>query len=197
MSNTEIEEKDNYYISPKEFGEDVQRYYDLSLEAEEGARTLEEYAGDRGGEEYEGMLRGQQTLLRKQKRQLDKCGVYLWKMIMGLSNNGRFANYTWRDEMVADAMIQCNRALVGRKYDFSRGVNIFSYFNRVAWREFIHRIKVEKKKVEVHQKYIEEHAKDFAEEAEENVYVKPSFVSKLGEFWDVEQELTYNDKEKR
>lgn len=197
MSNTEIEEKDNYYISPKEFGEDVKKYYDLSLEAERGAKAVEDYAGDRDGDEYGEMLRAQRVLLRKQKRQLDRCGVYLWKMIMGLSNNGRFSNYTWRDEMVADAMIQCNRALVGRKYDFSRGVNIFSYFNRVAWREFIHRIKVEKKKVEVHQKYIEEHAKDFAEEADENVYVKPSFVSKLGEFWDVEQELTYNDRDKR
>lgn len=116
---------------------------------------------------------------------------------MGLSNNGRFAKYTWKEEMVADALIQCTKALVGRKYDFSRGVNIFSYFNRVAWREFLHRIKVEKKKVELHQKFIEEHANDYAQESEEHIYVKPNFYSKLREMWNLDFETTYNDNEKR
>lgn len=149
---------------------------------------VENYTGDTESKEYK-------ALLRKQKRQLDKCGVYIVRMVLGLANNGKFSGYTWRDEMIADALLQCNKALIGRKYDFDRGFNIFSYFNRVAWREFIHRIKVEKKKVELHKEYIEEHAKDYAEGCEEQVRFKPHFASSLGEFYDVECETTYNDKD--
>lgn len=162
MSKTTDVEKENYYISPKQFGVDVQSYYEVS-------EQVEQYTGDKESKEYK-------QLLRKQKKLLDVCGVYIYRMVLGLSNNGKFSGYTWKDEMIADALIQCNKALVGRKYDFSKGFNIFSYFNRVAWREFIHRIKVEKKKVDIHRQYIEEHAQDYLSDAEgQKMRIKPQF----------------------
>lgn len=118
-------------------------------------------------------------------------------MVVGLSNNPKFSGYTWRDEMVADALIQCNKALVGRKYQFDRGFNPFSYFNRVAWREFIHRIKVEKKKVEVHNKFIEEHAHDWAEGCDGMVRIKPVFKISDIKIVDEEHACAYNDPELR
>lgn len=39
-------------------------------------------------------------------------------------------------------------------------------------------------------KYGEEHLKDFAEECEEDIYVKPTFTSKLGEFYNAEMEIS-------
>lgn len=185
MSKSEEKEKTNYYISPKQFGLDVKVYYDLS-------EQVEKYTGDKETKEYK-------QLLRQQKRALDKCGIYLQKMVIGLSNNGKFSGYTWKDEMIADALIQCSKALVGRKYDFSKGSNVFSYYNRVAWREFIHRIKIEKKKVETQNKFIEEHAQDYSKDSDTPIYIRPNFAASLGSFYDEEMEVekTYNDIDER
>lgn len=183
MSKLSDGEKANYYISPKQFNDDLKEYYALS-------EQVEQYEGDKDTKEY-------RHLLRVHKKMLDKCGVYVYKIVIGMSNNQKFSGYTWRDEMVADALIQCNKALIGRKFIFDKGFNPFSYYSMVAYREFIHRIKLEKKKVEVHNKYIAEHAHDFTEECDTPIYVKSSFASQLGEFWDVEQEVTYNDSEER
>lgn len=126
---------------------------------------------------------------------MDVCGVCLYRMVVGLSNNGKFSGYTtnWKSDMVGDAMMQATRALVGRKYDFSKGYNPFSYFNMICWREFVNRIKIEKKKVEMEDKFIEEHRSDFAEQCDTPIYVRPSLNSQLKEFWDVEVEVNYNN----
>lgn len=59
---------------------------------------MEQYTGDKESKEYK-------QLLRKQKKLLDVCGVYIYRMVLGLSNNGKFSGYTWKDEMIADALI--------------------------------------------------------------------------------------------
>lgn len=89
--------------------------------------------------------------------------------------------------------------MVGRKYDFSKGSNVFSYYNRVAWREFIHRIKIEKKKVETQNKFIEEHAQDYSKDSDTPIYIRPNFAASLGSFYDEEMEVekTYNDIDER
>lgn len=114
-------------------------------------------------------------------------------MVRGLSSNGKFSGYTnnWKDDMMADAMMQATRALVGRKYDFSKGYNPFSYFNMICWREFINRIKTEKRKVEMHNRYIEEHRADFTEGCDVPIYIRPSFAESIKEMWDVEEEMRY------
>jgi hypothetical protein len=59
----------------------------------------------------------------------------------------------------------------------------------IANHEFVHRIKVEKKHFDVVTKYGEEHLRDFIEDTDESIYVKPSFTSKLGEFYDETMEI--------
>lgn len=176
-------EKKTYYISPKEFKCDLKDYYDISIQ-------VEQWNGEKDTKDY-------RKLLRKQKKLLDKCGLYIYKLVIGLSNHPKYSGYTWRDEMVADALSQCNKALIGRKFKLDMGFNPFSYYTMISAREFIHRIKVEKKKVDIHNKYITEHSHDFTEECDTPIYVKPSFASQLGEFYDVEREVTYNDIENR
>ena len=92
--------------------------------------------------------------------------------------------------MLGDALKKCTVALLNRKFDPDRGFNPFSYFNMICNHEFVHRIKVEKKHFEMVTKYGEEHLKDFAEDCDEDIYVKPNFTSKLGEFYNEEMEIT-------
>ena len=95
--------------------------------------------------------------------------------------------------MLGDALSKCTKALLNRKFDPDRGFNPFSYFNMIASHEFIHRIKVEKKHFDVVTKYGEEHLKDFIEEVDEAIYVKPTFTSKLGEFYNEAMEISVED----
>lgn len=167
-----LEDKDNYYISPKQFSIDLKEYYELS-EAVEKLDPNDESKDAR-------------SLKYKCKKALEKCGVYLYKMAIGLSNNGRFSGYTWRDEMIGDALAKGNKALIGRKFDFSRCSNPFSYFNRIFWREFIRRIKIENKMTETKTKYQQEHYADFAEDTDVPIYVKKLYNidDDIGSLWD-------------
>ena len=92
--------------------------------------------------------------------------------------------------MLGDALKKCTAALLNRKFDPDRGFNPFSYFNMICNHEFVHRIKVEKKHFEMVTKYGEEHLRDFAEDCDEDIYVKPNFTSKLGEFYDETMEIS-------
>lgn len=65
------------------------------------------------------------------------------KIAEGLSYNQRFINYTWRDEMVGDAILKMYHALENKKFDVSKGFSPFAYFNQIAWHAFSNRIKKE------------------------------------------------------
>lgn len=166
-------ERDSNYISPKQFSAELAEYYRL-------AELVEELDENDDSKEA-------RKLRRQCKKALDVCGVGLYKIANGLAKNTRFSGYTWIDEMVCDALSKRNRALVGRKYDFSKGFNPFSYFNRIFWREFIRRIKIENKNTETKNKYIAEHYKDFAQDSETAIYVRKLFMEDFGEFWDQDE----------
>lgn len=101
-----------------------------------------------------------------------------------------FHGYTWKDEMVADALVKCTKALIGKKFDPTRKYNPFSYFNRIAWREFLRRINLEKQNVKVKNEYGQEFLRGFAkEQIEAPIYIKPVFSSSLGEFYNAENEI--------
>lgn len=186
--------RETWYIQPDYFNSIIVKYYEAS-------ETIEKFEAEHvaDGEKNYKATKEYKELAKIQKKALDECGVCLYKMVRGLSSNGKFSGYTnnWKDDMVADAMMQATRALVGRKFDPTKGFKAFSYFNMICWREFINRIKMEKKKVEMHNKYIEEHAHDYAEESDAPIYVKPSFNSQLKDFWNVEEEANYNSQSER
>ena len=72
-------------------------------------------------------------------------GVYIKKIATGLSYLPNFINYTYKDDMIGDALIKMYSALKNKKYDFSSGSNPFSYFTTIAFHAFINRIKKEQK----------------------------------------------------
>lgn len=166
-------ERDSNYISPKQFSLELEEYYRLAEETEK----LDENDDSKEARQ----------LRRKCKKALDVCGVGLYKIATGLAKNPKFSGYTWIDEMVCDALAKGNRALIGRKYDFSKGFNPFSYFNRIFWREFIRRIKIENKMTDTKNRYIAEHYKDFASDSETAIYVKKLFMEDFDDMWDEDE----------
>lgn len=189
MSTINEEVKSNHYISGPQFYKIVCEYY-------KACEDVESFDGDKESAEYK-------KLLRIQKRCLDKCGHPLLQMITGLSKKANFSGYTWKDEMMADAQIKCVRALVGRKFKpeivKEDGTiikyNPFSYFNRIAWREFLHRNSLEMANVKTRNKYATEHRGDFAEGDDTPIYIKPNLMSQLGEFWKDEYQVLQEDDE--
>lgn len=78
------------------------------------------------------------------------------KIAHKLSYASNFINYTYREDMVGDALIRMFKALMSKKYDREKGTNPFSYFTRIAFNAFRNRIKKEKHLNETHLKYQEE-----------------------------------------
>ena len=80
------------------------------------------------------------------------------KIAEGLSHRPNFIRYTYRDEMVMDAVENCLKAI--RNYDISTTTrtgnpNAFSYFTQICFYAFIRRIQKEKKQHDVKMRFIE------------------------------------------
>lgn len=73
---------------------------------------------------------------------------------LGYAQN--FINYSFKAEMIGDAVIKMITALTRKRYKCEGGFNPFSYFTKVAYRAFQNRIKKEKKEYETLHRYQEE-----------------------------------------
>jgi DNA-directed RNA polymerase specialized sigma24 family protein len=98
------------------------------------------------------------------------------KIAYGLSYNSNFINYTYKDDMVGDALIKMYSALSRKKYSFDTESNPFSYFTTIAFNAFINRIKKEKRHHEAEKNYREKLYEDIMTDPENGgayIYVKP------------------------
>lgn len=77
------------------------------------------------------------------------------KIAKGLSYAPNFINYSYKDDMIGDAVVKMFTALQNKKFDVTSGHNPFSYFTTIAFHAFINRIKKEKKYREVVSEYQE------------------------------------------
>ena len=73
---------------------------------------------------------------------------------LGYAQN--FINYSFKAEMIGDAVIKMITALTRKRFKCNSGYNPFSYFTKVAYRAFQNRIKKEKKEHETLHRYQEE-----------------------------------------
>ena len=78
------------------------------------------------------------------------------KIAQKLAYAPNFINYSYRPDMIGDAIIKMMKALIGKKYQHNKGSNPFSYFTRIAFNAYRNRIKIEKRNQEIHEKYKEE-----------------------------------------
>jgi hypothetical protein len=75
----------------------------------------------------------------------------------GLSHKINFIGYTYREEMVMDAVENCLKAI--NNYDIEAATrtgkpNAFAYFTQISWYAFLRRIAKEKKQQAIKTKYI-------------------------------------------
>lgn len=82
-------------------------------------------------------------------------GEMIYKIAKGLSFAPNFINYSYKDDMVGDAIVKMFSALRSKKFDLEKGHNPFSYFTTIAFHAFINRIKKEKKQRELVSEYQE------------------------------------------
>ncbi|MDB4430190.1 hypothetical protein N9273_00045 [bacterium] len=106
----------------------------------------------------------------------DDLAENIKKIAYGLSYNGSFINYSYKDDMIGDALIKMYAALKYKKYKFENNSNPFSYFTTIAYHAFINRIKKEKKHHQTITSYKEKVYAEYMTDPNNthgNVYVKP------------------------
>jgi hypothetical protein len=74
-----------------------------------------------------------------------KLGESINKIANGLSYAPNFINYSYKDDMIGDAIVKMVSALKNKKFRLDSGFSPFSYFTTIAFHAFINRIKKEKK----------------------------------------------------
>ena len=79
------------------------------------------------------------------------------KIAEGLSHKSNFIRYTYREEMVMDAVENCLKAISNYNLEAATRTgkpNAFAYFTQITWFAFLRRITKEKKQQEIKLKYL-------------------------------------------
>ena len=77
----------------------------------------------------------------------------------GLSHKSNFIRYTYREEMVMDAVENCLKAIENYNIETATRTgnpNAFAYFTQISWYAFLRRIAKEKRQSDVKLKYLSE-----------------------------------------
>ena len=100
--------------------------------------------------------------LKEQNKTVPKVTDYIARCFIkiseGLSHRPNFVRYTYREEMVMDAVENCLRAIGNYNIETATRTgkpNAFSYFTQICYYAFIRRIMKEKKQQDIKFKFIE------------------------------------------
>lgn len=99
------------------------------------------------------------------------------KIAEGLSHKANFVRYTYREEMVMDAVENCLKAIENYNIEAATRTgkpNAFAYFTQIVWYAFLRRIQKEKKHQDIKIKYMTEYA--IEESLEEELSNNPAAV---------------------
>ena len=98
---------------------------------------------------------------RKEERDIPKVPDYIAQCFLriaeGLSHKANFIRYTYREEMVMDAVENCLKAIGNYNLEAATRTgkpNAFAYFTQITWYAFLRRITKEKKQQEIKLKYL-------------------------------------------
>ena len=89
----------------------------------------------------------------------DYVAMCFLRIAEGLSHKANFVRYTYREEMVMDAVENCLKAIENYNLETATRTgkpNAFAYFTQIAWYAFLRRIEKEKKQQDVKLKFIAE-----------------------------------------
>ena len=100
------------------------------------------------------------------------------KIANGLSYAPNFINYSYKEDMIGDAVVKMFSALIKKSFKLNSGFSPFSYFTTIAFHAFINRIKKEKKHhkaiTEYKEKVYNELMLDIEDESGAHIYVDPN-----------------------
>ena len=98
---------------------------------------------------------------RKDGTEIPKVPDYIAQCFLriaeGLSHKSNFIRYTYREEMVMDAVENCLKAIGNYNLEAATRTgkpNAFAYFTQITWYAFLRRITKEKKQQEIKLKYL-------------------------------------------
>jgi len=84
--------------------------------------------------------------------------AYLGQCIIKIANHlaykSNFINYSYRDDMIGDAIENCSRVL--HKFDPAKSSNIFAYTTQICYNAFLRRIQAEKRQSNIKGKLMQE-----------------------------------------
>ena len=95
-----------------------------------------------------------QTAIPKVPDYVAQCFL---RIAEGLSHKANFIRYTYREEMVMDAVENCLKAISNYNLEAATRTgkpNAFAYFTQISWFAFLRRIAKEKKQQDVKMKYL-------------------------------------------
>ena len=112
---------------------------------------------------------------KKKKVEVPKVTDYVaqcfLKIAEGLSHKANFIRYTYREEMVMDAVENCLKAINNYNLETATRTgrpNAFAYFTQITWFAFLRRIAKEKKQQDIKLKYLTQSGlENFINESEE------------------------------
>lgn len=119
--------QNEHYVNNKEFTEAVSEY-----------STAVKLAESRG---------------KTPPRMSEYIGECIYKIATRLSTRPNFINYTYRDEMICDAIENCIQYI--GNFNREKSDNAFAYITQICYYAFLRRIQKEKKQVYIKQKSIE------------------------------------------
>ena len=98
---------------------------------------------------------------KKEKESIPKVPDYIAQCFLriaeGLSHKANFIRYTYREEMVMDAVENCLKAISNYNLEAATRTgkpNAFAYFTQITWFAFLRRITKEKKQQDIKLKYL-------------------------------------------
>ena len=89
----------------------------------------------------------------------DYIAMCFLKICEGLSHKSNFVRYTYREEMVMDAVENCLKAIENYNLEAATRTgkpNAFAYFTQISWFAFLRRIEKEKKQQDIKMRYMEQ-----------------------------------------
>ena len=120
--------QNEHYVNNKEFTQAVSEYNESVRLAEEKGKTP--------------------------PRMTEYIGECIYKIATRLSTRPNFINYTYRDEMICDAIENCIQYI--GNFNTEKSNNAFAYVTQICYYAFLRRIQKEKKQVFIKQKQIEQ-----------------------------------------
>lgn len=98
---------------------------------------------------------------KKNQTEIPKVPDYVAQCFLriaeGLSHKSNFSRYTYREEMVMDAVENCLKAIGNYNLEAATRTgkpNAFAYFTQITWYAFLRRIAKEKKQQDIKMKYL-------------------------------------------